>query len=163
MRRLDVGPDRVEEGGFALALRRRVVCLFVGSVACPVLHAREDRGACRAGAGPEQGWERGGGAARLRGHTQTTRSAVGRGDGWGGERERETRGGGVAGCRTSMSLRAALAHIMIVRMGASVGTPLVLLTMGMHWRAVIKRKYAYGSLESSSNRIFGAKFHHEYR
>ena len=66
MRRLDVGPDRVEEGGFALALRRRVVCLFVGSVACPVLHAREDRGACRAGAGPEQGWERGGGAERLR-------------------------------------------------------------------------------------------------
>jgi len=65
--------------------------------------------------------------------------------------------------RSSMSLRAALAHIMIVRMGASVGTPLVLLTMGMHWRAVIKRKYAYGSLESSSNRIFGAKFHHEYR
>ena len=87
---------------------------------------------------------------------------MGCGEGGGGG-ERETRGGGVAGCRTSMSLRAALAHTMIVRMGASVGTPLVLLTMGMHWRAVIKRKYAYGSLENSSTRIFGAKFHHEYR
>lgn len=161
MRCLDVGPDRVEEGGSALALRRRVVCLFVGSVACPVLHAREDRCACRAGAGPEQGRERGR-RGREEGRTQTTRAAVGCGEGGGGG-ERETRGGGVAGCRTSMSLRAALAHTMIVRMGASVGTPLVLLTMGMHWRAVIKRKYAYGSLENSSIRIFGAKFHHEYR
>mmetsp|Transcript_1841 Transcript_1841/g.4084 ORF Transcript_1841/g.4084 Transcript_1841/m.4084 type:complete len:329 (-) Transcript_1841:199-1185(-) len=63
--------------------------------------------------------------------------------------------------RSSMSLSAALAQTMMVRIGASVGTPLVLLTMGMHWRAVIVRKYMYGSLENSSNRILGAKFHQE--
>ena len=67
----------------------------------------------------------------------------------------------VAGCRTSMSLSAPLAHTMTVRIGASVGTPLVLLTMGMHCRAVIVRKYMYGNLENSSNRILGAKFHQE--
>ena len=116
------------------------------------------QGWSRAGAGPGAGAERqrGGAAHRQRERQWGAVTGVG---GWGGE----TRGGGVAGCRTSMSLRAALAHTMIVRMGASVGTPLVLLTMGMHWRPVIKRKYAYGSLENSSNRIFGAKFHHEYR
>ena len=42
--------------------------------------------------------------------------------------------------RSSTSLRAALAHTMSVRMGASVGNPLVLLTAGMHWRTVMKRK-----------------------
>ena len=119
-----------------------------------VAHAGLEQGRSRAGSG-------GGEAERRAAHRQRERQ-------WGavkgvGGGERETRGGGVAGCRTSMSLRAALAHTMIVRMGASVGTPLVLLTMGMHWRAVIKRKYAYGSLENSSTRIFGAKFHQEYR
>eukprot|EP00964_Phaeocystis_antarctica_P021667 scaffold12042_cov61-Phaeocystis_antarctica.AAC.1 len=63
------------------------------------------------------------------------RAAVGRGDK--GVEGRDRRGGGAAGCRTSMSLSAALAQTMMVRIGASVGTPLVLLTMGMHWRAVI--------------------------
>ena len=110
------------------------------------------------------GRSRGGGAGagrRVEGraHTRTMRAAVGRGDK--GVEGRERRRRGVAGCRTSMSLSAALAQTMIVRIGASVGTPLVLLTMGMHWRAVIVRKYMYGSLENSSNRILGAKFHQE--